>query len=197
MSPTTHRSLLPERPVAPAVGAVGHALLRGRLATMFVLVALATIGAIGFVVVPRIGFWLARHSGADRATILPWISVLLFVVAWRLPNPDLAGTSTFTQHAVGGGAACAVLGIYIALNTGLRSSLLRIGLAYAVAASMGTANELLELGYDQLQGTTMSADTSWDLLANSIGAVTAALFIELIIVSSGLMRDPNLRRGAD
>ncbi len=79
----------------------------------FVLVALAAIGAVGFVV-PRLGFWLARHSGADRATILPWISVLLFVVAWRLPNPDLAGTITFMQHAVGGGAACAVLGIYIA-----------------------------------------------------------------------------------
>lgn len=159
---------------------------------MFVLGALAIIGAIGFVVMPRIGFWLAGHPGADRATILPWISVLLFVVAWRLPNPDLAGTSTFTQHAVGGGAACAVLGIYFAMNTGLRSSLLRIGLAYAVAASMGTANELLELGYDQLQGTTLSADTSWDLLANSIGAVAAALLIELIIVSSGLMRGPNL-----
>jgi hypothetical protein len=163
---------------------------------VFVLVALATIGAIGFVALPRIGFWLARHPGADRATFLPWISALLFVVAWRLPNPDLAGTSTFTQHAVGGGAACAVLGTYIALNVGLRSSLLRIGLAYGVAASMGAANEVLELGYDHLQGTSLSADSSWDLLANSAGAVGTAVLIELIIVSSGLVRRPGaaLRR---
>jgi hypothetical protein len=155
---------------------------------VFVIGALAAIGAIGFVVVPRIGFWLAGHPGADRATILPWISVLLFVAAWRLPNPDLAGTSTFTQHAVGGGAACAVLGTFIALNTGLRSPLLRIGLAFTVAAALGTGNELLEFGYDQVQGTTLSADTSWDLLANSVGAVTAALLIELIIASSGMQQ---------
>jgi len=182
-----------------AIMAFGHALPRVTLESMVVFGALAVIGVVGFVVVPRIGFWLAGHPGPDRARVLPWISVLLFVVAWRLPNPDLAGTSTFTQHAVGGGAACAVLGTYIALNTsiglnpGLRSSLLRIGLAFTVAATMGTGNELLELGYDQIQGTTLSADTSWDLLANSVGAVTAALLIELVTVSSGRMRGLRLQ----
>jgi hypothetical protein len=37
-------------------------------------------------------------------------------------------------------------------------------------------------------GTALSADTSWDLLANSVGAVTAALLIERIIASSGMQQ---------
>ena len=49
-----------------------------------------------------------------------WISAGLFLIALLLPNPPLEGTNTFTQHAIGGGAACAVAGLYIALNAGLR-----------------------------------------------------------------------------
>jgi hypothetical protein len=109
---------------------------------------------------------------------LPWLSAVLFALAWLLPNPSLAHTATFTQHAVGGGAACAIAGLFIALNVGLRSPVLRVVFVYAVAASMGVAIELLELVSDQLRNTDLTADSAWDLLANTTGAVIVALTIE-------------------
>ena len=109
---------------------------------------------------------------------MPWVSAGFFVVSWLLPNPVIAGTNTFTQHAVGGGAACAVAALFIALNAGLRSSVLRIAFAYCFAASLGTALELLELMYDQARGTHLTADSSWDLLANSTGAILTAAILE-------------------
>jgi hypothetical protein len=143
-----------------------------------ILIGLAIVGVVGFVIAPRLGFALARAAKPARAAMLPWLSAGLFVVSWLLPNPAMEGTATFTQHAVGGGAACAVAGLYIALNAGLRSSILRVVFAYAVAASLGTAVELLELVYDQTQGTHLTRDSSWDLLANSTGAVITALALE-------------------
>lgn len=149
------------------------------------LVALFVVGVAGFAVTPRLGFWLAGAEPPRTARWLPWLSAVLFAVAWILPNPALAHTSTFTQHAVGGGAASAVAGLFIALNMGLRSSVLRIGFAYAVAASLGVGIELLELLYDQLRHTNLTADSAWDLLANTTGAVLMALALEgLVRISS-------------
>ena len=136
------------------------------------------VGVAGFVVTPRLGFWLAGARSPRRAGWLPWMSATLFALAWFLPNPSFAHTSTFTQHAVGGGAACALAGLFVALNIGLRSSILRVAFAYAVAASLGVGIELLELVYDQAQGTHLTADSAWDLLANSTGAVLMALLLE-------------------
>ena len=157
---------------------LGALTARIRRATLdvVILVALAVLGVFGFVVVPRIAFALAG-AAPMRAPWLPWISAALFTVAWILPNPDIAGTRTFTQHAIGGGAACAVAALFVAQNVGLRSSILRIAFAYCVAASLGTGLELVELVYDQANGTRLTADSSWDLLANSTGAIlTAAMF---------------------
>ena len=149
------------------------------------LVALFAVGVAGFVITPRLGFWLAGAAAPRRARWLPWLSAVLFTLAWLLPNPSLAHTSTFTQHAVGGGAACAVVGLFIALNVGLRSPILRIVFAYAVAASLGVGIELLELLYDQLRHTDLTADSAWDLLANSTGAVVMALALEGLVRLSG------------
>ena len=142
------------------------------------LLALALVGVIGFVVVPRVGFALAKLPRPERVPLQPWLSAALFTVSWLLPSPEVGGTSTFTQHAVGGGAACAVAALYVALNTGLRWSFLRIGFAYAAAAALGTGIELLELLHDEVRGTHLTADSAWDLLANSVGAVVAALALE-------------------
>ena len=85
---------------------------------------------------------------------------------------------------MGGGAACALAGLFVALNLGLRSSILRVAFAYAVAASLGVTVELLELAYDQMQGTQLAADSAWDLLANSTGAVLVAVLLECGVAMS-------------
>lgn len=154
------------------------------------LAALFLVGVLGFVAVPRLGFRLGGAAAPRRAMLLPWVSAGLFAVAWVLPNPSLAHTSTFTQHAVGGGAACAVAGLFIALNVGLRSSILRITFAYAVAAYLGVGIELLELAYDQLRGTSLSDDSAWDLFANSVGAVLVAVALEAVVRRPGSRHQP-------
>ena len=157
--------------------------MRATLSLMFWIVTTTAFGIGGFVVVPRVGFVLSGAPKPSRALALPWLASALFVVAWWLPNPDLGGrTNTFTQHAVGGGAACAVIGLFLAANVGVRPMVLRVLLAYALAASLGTAMELFELAVDELRGTSFTTDSAWDLLANSVGAVTAALCLEAVFL---------------
>ena len=78
-----------------------------------------------------------------------------------------------------------MVGLFIALNVGLRSPILRVVFAYAVAASLGVGIELLELLYDQLRHTDLTADSAWDLLANSTGAVVMALALEGLVRLAG------------
>lgn len=140
--------------------------------------AIVVVGAAVFLVAPRVGLALA-HAGPPRyGPPVPWLAAALFVVSWLLPNPDWEHTSTFVQHAVGGGAACAVASHWFAVNAGVRSALLRVFLAFAVTASFGTAFELVELAYDEATGSRLSADTSWDLVANTTGAIVTALLLE-------------------
>ena len=151
----------------------------GRDAMFLLIVVIVAI--FGFVVAPRLGFALARAPRPRAAGVLPWFAAALFVVAWRLPSPVIGESHTFVQHAVGGGAACAVLSTFVALNAGLRSPVLRVGLAYAVAASLGVAVEIAELGFDELWGTNLTADSALDLLANTIGALSAAAAVEAVL----------------
>jgi hypothetical protein len=51
--------------------------------------------------------------------------------------------------------------------------------------------ELAELAYDQLQGTRLSTDTAWDLLANTIGAVVTALVLEALLRLRRPIVDPS------
>lgn len=150
-----------------------------RLAAV-IWIGLALVAVGGFVVGPRIAFALAHRAPPDRVTVLPWLSVLLFVVAWVLPSPTVSGSDTFTQHAVGGGVACALLGFFLAINLGVRSVVLRIAFAYAVAAALGTAVEVAEFFADRFGQSQLTADSALDLVANSIGAVVAAIVLELV-----------------
>jgi hypothetical protein len=148
-------------------------------------VAIVVVGTVAFLFLPRVGLVLARRDPPVRWPPLPWPAAVLFVVSWLLPNPDLEHTSTFVQHAVGGGAACAVAAHWFAVNAGVRSRLLRVLLAFAVTASFGTAFELVELAYDEATGSRLGADTSWDLAANTTGAVLTAVLLEAVTLLRG------------
>lgn len=58
------------------------------------LVAFVVAGTATFVVGPRLLFRLAGAAVPRRAPALPWLAVALFVLAWYLPNPDLATTDS-------------------------------------------------------------------------------------------------------
>lgn len=138
-------------------------------------VVIVVVGTVVFLVGPRVALAVARGT---HGRSLPWPAAALFVVSWMLPNPDFEHTSTFTQHAVGGGAACAAAVYWFAANAGIRWWLWRVALAFVVTASFGTAFELVELAYDEATGSHLSADTSWDLVANTTGAIVMAALLE-------------------
>jgi hypothetical protein len=144
------------------------------------LPAMAAGAVLGFVVLPRVVFALAGLPQPNRSAWLPWVSVALWAVSWRLPDPSFSETHTFTQHLVGGGAACAVLARYLTDNLPLRPVVFRIGLAFVVSAVFGVLNELGELVADLVGEFGLTGDTSWDLLANTMGALGAALAIEAL-----------------
>ncbi len=102
-------------------------------------------------------------------------------VAWDLPSPFFTEhTATFSQHAVGGGVASVCVAYYL-LHHAVEHTVIRRALAVlAVVSVLGVLNEILELLLDAVRGTRLAADASWDLLANTVGAVLSFLVIEVI-----------------
>lgn len=104
---------------------------------------------------------------------LTLLAGILFPLAQVLPNIHISHeTSTFQQHAVGGGAYCALLYTYFKQRFGWRTHwLLDLALFFAFVSALGVANELLEFFlvkvlHDQHIDIY---DTSWDITANTIG----------------------------
>lgn len=99
----------------------------------------------------------------------------IYLVSWWLPSPLIDGVDTsFTTHFVGGGVFCGVLGVYILRAFGVSfKPWQQAVLLFALVSSLGVLNELFELlmvrsGLMRIRIT----DTSWDLLANTLGALT-------------------------
>lgn len=130
---------------------------------------------------------LLAHFGADTARLryaMRWLAAACFCyfIAWYLPSFLIDGTNTaFSTHFVGGGIFCALLWRYSLQVLGLRLSWLLDGAGlYFLVSGLGVANELLEL---LLRLTIMqdfsAADTWWDLLANTSGALLGWIFLRL------------------
>lgn len=104
---------------------------------------------------------------------LPVTAGVLFLLSFRLPEiPITSQTSTFTQHAVGGGVYCALLFVYFAqlFRWDWSHSTTAI-ILFAWVSAFGAANELLELLLNQLGVARINlSDTNWDILANTMGA---------------------------
>lgn len=111
---------------------------------------------------------------------MPLAAAVLFFIAWFIPvvpvSPD---TDTFQQHFVGGGLFCAVLFVYAKKLFGRRIGLLpSVLLLFAWVSAFGVANELFEFTITTLGIANVNlGDTGWDLLANTLGAVTGYLIL--------------------
>lgn len=99
---------------------------------------------------------------------------LLFLISFWLPSPLINGQETqFMTHFVGGGIFSGLVWLYLVLNLGWnpKSMLVESVSLFAVVSSLGVANEIFEILLYQMglmpNGIT---DTSWDLLANTLGA---------------------------
>lgn len=112
-------------------------------------------------------------GGRDRRWLLVLAS-LLFFVSWYLPSPLIDGHDTaFTTHFVGGGLYTGCVWLYLRtyFNWPRR---LRADIAglFLLVSALGVLNELFELGLYVTQTTRLTLeDTSWDLWANTLGAL--------------------------
>ena len=121
--------------------------------------------------------WLLKYATKKehKPNTLLITACILYFISWYLPSPLIEGENThFTTHFIGGGIFTGFLGLYIYRQLQLNLHPLTQMLAlYALVSALGVANELFELAVTQLNLTTLTPeDTWWDLLANTLGALT-------------------------
>lgn len=130
---------------------------------------------------PRLLATRAAMKRQNRAIL--YAACLLFFVSWYLPSPLIDGKDTsFITHFVGGGVFSALLWVYVARAKSIRLSLAwELVAAFALVSSLGAINELFELLLVRLGIASITlTDTSWDILANTLGALAAFALYKII-----------------
>lgn len=123
---------------------------------------------------PRLLATPAAAKPQNRAIL--YAACLLFFVSWYLPSPLIDGRDTsFVTHFIGGGVFSALLWVYIARTKSLRLPLAwELAVVFALVSALGALNELFELLLVRTNVASITlTDTSWDILANTLGALTA------------------------
>lgn len=114
---------------------------------------------------------LDKWCGRSGNTWLLITACLLFSLAYFLPSPYIHGRDTqFMMHVVGGGLFCGFLWAYHRTKLRLPHGWYwEIGSLFVLVSTLGVLNELYELfAYEFLDGMQV-LDTSYDLLANTLG----------------------------
>lgn len=120
--------------------------------------------------------WVVKRFGgqAERSKWLLVLACLLFFVSWYVPSPLIDGQDTsFMTHFIGGGVFTGFLWLYLKSALSFRSEWWLEGFSlFALVSALGCVNELFELfiAYTGIVDMTV-LDTSWDILANSLGAL--------------------------
>lgn len=103
------------------------------------------------------------------------IACILFFVSEWLPSPLIDGQNTaFTTHLIGGGVFSGLLWLYLGKvqNWLPKPWYIEALSLFALVSTLGVANELFEIGlYVTGHMPNGISDTSWDLLANTSGAL--------------------------
>lgn len=121
---------------------------------------------------PKIVSLVTHKPPTSSSFLIP--ACFLFFISWYLPSPNIEGHNTaFVTHFVGGGIFCGLLWLHICKQMRIKPSVLPTLLAiFALTATLGTINELLELALTQTGIVQLTpVDTWWDLLANTLGGL--------------------------
>ena len=138
---------------------------------IFTFVSIFVPIVIYFLLPPVLGMFGGRN--VSRTPL--FFAAVLFFISWHLPSPLIEGNQTaFVTHFVGGGVFCGVLWLYLrnALNLSQSLFLDLIGM-YFLTSGLGVVNELFEFVLTKLHLVRLtSADTWWDLVANTLGVLS-------------------------
>lgn len=117
---------------------------------------------------------LVAHKNI-KADYLLFAACFVYLVSWYLPSPLINGQNTsFTTHMIGGGVFSGLLWLYLKRSLKLKSEWqLELLSLFGLVSALGVLNELFELALVQF-GIAVKirvTDTSWDLVANTLGAL--------------------------
>jgi hypothetical protein len=121
---------------------------------------------------------LVEKKRQPKAEILPhrvilYSACILFFISWYLPSPLIHGEDTsFVTHFIGGGLFTGLLWLYLKKTLGWNSSWYFEAFSlFALVSALGAINELFELLLVEADiSSILLTDTSWDILANTLGA---------------------------
>lgn len=136
------------------------------------------------IVAPVLIAWLLPKllGVGDRYRPLLYAACLVYVCSWYLPSPMIEGMETESvKHFVGGGVFTGLLWIYVKRAKDWRANtVLEAASLFALVSALGVLNELFEfvLYYANLMPNGL-ADTSWDLAANTLGALVVFIVYRL------------------
>jgi len=125
------------------------------------------------VVVYSVVRWLDNRYkvGGNRALLIA--TCALFSASLFLPSPIIDGEDTeFLTHLFGGGVFTGLLWLYFRPLLRPRVWYVELAHLFVLVSVLGVANELFELLTHVLRFNPKSiTDTSWDLLANTLGVI--------------------------
>jgi hypothetical protein len=121
---------------------------------------------------------------------------LSYFISWYVPSPLIEGKDTsFSTHVVGGGIVSGFLWLYLKSSLSVRLAWYQeaIGL-FAMVSTLGVVNELFEFVIVKLGlvSRLSSADTWWDLVANTLGTAAFLLIYWLFSNSHGRRKEAKL-----
>ncbi len=114
---------------------------------------------------------LDRHYRVKGSRLLLIAACILFGISVFLPSPIIAGEDTeFFTHVFGGGFFTGMLWLYFKPVIKKNQWYVELLYLFLLVSSLGVINELFEL-FLHTAGITPEplTDTSWDLLANTLG----------------------------
>jgi hypothetical protein len=143
-------------------------------------------------VLPRV---LKKYTQNEKQyRLLLYVACALFFISWYLPSPLIDGQDTsFVTHFVGGGMFTGFLWLYVRYSLQLKLRwFMDAAILFALVSALGSINELFELFLVQAHlARILITDTSWDILANTLGAL---LVFILHSIFSILNSNPHDRR---
>lgn len=120
-------------------------------------------------------FLVPKLLKADKAwRWLLFIACFMMFVSWFLPSPLVDGQETqFSTHFIGGGIFTGLLWLYIKLVKKWDERWwVEAASLFALVSALGVFNELFEVVLYIFGHMQNISDTSWDLVANTLGAMT-------------------------
>lgn len=128
-----------------------------------------------------------KKHGKREEKLRPALYAACFVyaVAWYVPSPMIDGMDTAFWTHFFGGLSVGLIWLYL-IGSGvwkLPSFAVQVLSLYALVSSLGVLNELAEYVLVKMNLFSITlADTSWDLVANTLGAASFYIAYKAVLL---------------